>query len=290
MLKKGDTAGIVCCSDGIDERRRGSIARTKEQLEQLGLHTVESPFLYRRESLASGSPAERAEVLNQMYRDPGIRAIFDVSGGNLANQVLEYLDYELLRREGKEIWGYSDLTVLLNAVYAKTGCSSWLYQVRNLSGKEGEIQKKRMKRMMEEQDETALMPDDWEFLQGNRMEGVVLGGNIRCFLKLAGTEYFPDMENKILFLESYGGGIGVITSLLTQLRQMGVFRKIGGLLLGTFTELDEAEGKETIEKLVIEIIGTEKMAVARSMSVGHGEGSCGMHIGKKIRIGYCSHA
>lgn len=284
MLKKGDTVGIVCCSDGIDERRRESIVRTKEQLKQLGLHTAESPFLYRRESLASGSPVQRAETLNQMYRDPAIRAVFDVSGGNLANQVLEYLDYELIRNEKKEIWGYSDLTVLLNAVYAKTGCSSWLYQIRNLSGEEGDLQKKRWKRMLADQDESALMPDDWEFLQGNRVEGIVLGGNIRCFLKLAGTEYFPDMENKILFLESYGGGIGVITSLLTQLRQMGVFGRIGGLLLGTFTELDHAEGKEMVEKLVREIAATEKVAVARSMSVGHGGGSCGLHMGEKIRI------
>lgn len=284
MLKRGDTVGIVCCSDGIEEKNKDRIARTREQLEQLGLRTIESPFLYRRESLASGSPKERADILNQMYSNPEIHAIFDVSGGNLANQVLEYLDYDRIRTEKKEIWGYSDLTVLLNAVYAKTGCSSWLYQVRNLSGKEGAIQQERMERMLAEQDESALMPRDWKFLQGKGMEGIVLGGNIRCFLKLAGTEYFPELENKILFLESYGGGRGVITSLLTQLRQMGVFGKLKGLLLGTFTELDETEGRETVEKLVKEIAGTETMAVARSMSVGHGGNSCGLHIGERIDI------
>lgn len=283
MLKKGDTVGIVCCSDGMDRARMDRIERTKSCLKQIGLGTVESPFLYREKSLASGTPKERAQVINRMYADPDIRAVCDVSGGNLANQVLEYLDYDLIGESKKEFWGYSDLTVLLNTVYAKTGCSSWLYQVRNLSGAQGELQRTRLEQMLFRQDDSALQPSDWQFLQGERMEGIVLGGNIRCFLKLAGTEYFPDLCSKILFLESYGGGRGVITSLLTQLRQMKAFEKINGLLLGTFTELDAQEGKGAAEEIVREITGSS-LPIARSMSVGHGEDSCGLHIGTKMVI------
>ena len=71
------------------------------------------------------------------------------------------------------------------------------------------------------------------------MEGILLGGNLRCFLKLAGTPYFPDLDGKLLFLESLGGGPELIASLLAQLSQLGVFQKIAGLLLGTFTELSK---------------------------------------------------
>ena len=65
-----------------------------------------------------------------------------------------------------------------------------------------------------------------------------MGGNIRCFLKLAGTPYMPDTRGKILFLESNGGDRHRTAAAFSQLRQMGVFDEIAGLLLGTFTALD----------------------------------------------------
>ena len=76
------------------------------------------------------------------YENEQVKAIFDVSGGNLANQILEFLDFEH-KKSGVQFWGYSDLTVVLNALYTKAGKSSWLYQVRNLVGRDGE-DKKRM--------------------------------------------------------------------------------------------------------------------------------------------------
>lgn len=279
MLRPGDKVGFVCCSDGVSIGRTEHIERTKKYLEKMGLVVAESPFLYQKDSLAAGTPQERAESLHAMYRDPGIRAIFDISGGNLANQVLEYLDYDLIQSSDKELWGYSDLTVLLNAIYAKTGKASWLYQIRNLDREQGETQRKRWKEMLYTQDEKSLLPGEWRFLQGSWMEGVLIGGNIRCFLKLAGTEYFPDPGNKLLFLESYGGSEGVIASLLRQLKHMGIFKRANGLLLGTFTELDAAGGEEKIENLVRPVVPDENFPIARTRQVGHGADSRGLRIG-----------
>jgi muramoyltetrapeptide carboxypeptidase LdcA involved in peptidoglycan recycling len=76
----------------------------------------------------------------------------------------------------------------------------------------------------------------YDFLQGTEMEGIVVGGNIRCLLKLAGTEYWPDMKGKILLLESYGGETGAIATAFNQLELMGVFDEVAGVLFGTFTK------------------------------------------------------
>ena len=73
------------------------------------------------------------------------------------------------------------------------------------------------------------------------MEGIVVGGNLRCLLKLAGTEYFPDMKGKILLLEAYGGETGPIATSFNQLELMGVFEQVNGILLGTFTRYEAAE-------------------------------------------------
>lgn len=97
------------------------------------------------------------------------------------------------------------------------------------------------------------------------MEGILLGGNIRCLLKLAGTEFFPDLNGKLLFLESLEGGAGIVAAWLTQLKLMGVFKKINGLILGTYTELDHANGSTMIETLVHEIVNDPTLPVARTM-------------------------
>ena len=70
------------------------------------------------------------------------------------------------------------------------------------------------------------------------MSGPLIGGNIRCFLKLAGTEYFPDLTGKLLLLEACGGGEPQLLTYLSHLEQLGAFRKVSGILLGTFTKLD----------------------------------------------------
>lgn len=214
-----------------------------------------------------------------LYRDDRVRAVFDVSGGDLANEVLEFLDYDLIRNHPKPFWGYSDLTCVLNALYTKTGAVSGLYQLRNLVGEQGEMQQTRFRRsMLEGQDD--LYRADWRFLQGNAMEGMVIGGNIRCFLKLAGTPYLPDVSGKILFLESRSGGPDRIAACLAQLRQMGAFSNIRGLLLGTFTEMERTGAQPAVTELVRRVIGNAELPIAVTGQIGHGPDSRCLLIGK----------
>lgn len=84
------------------------------------------------------------------------------------------------------------------------------------------------------------------------MEGIVVGGNIRCLLKLAGTPYWPDMREKILLLESFGGKLPQMVTYLSQLNQMGVFKKVNGILLGTFTKMEEDNCQPDMAQLVLE--------------------------------------
>lgn len=292
--------GLVCCSDGLAVEKTDEIGRLKTVLAELGIVSVESPYLYRKDSnagnlfesrgnIASGTPKERAEALMRMYRNTEIDAVFDVSGGNLANQILPWLDFEIIKNSKKELWGYSDLTVLLNAVYTKTGNKGWLYQPRMLVGRAGEEQVSRFASMIAgtgagKIQQTSYYPDDWKFLRGEHIEGTLVGGNIRCFLKLAGTEYFPDLEEKVLILESLGGGYGVIASLLAQLQQIGAFEKVQGVILGTFTELDQQEGVEAVEQLVMEASGDIQVPVVRTMQIGHSSSSKALQIGNYIEI------
>ena len=109
----------------------------------------------------------------------------------------------MIAGSSKMLWGYSDLTTVLNGIYAKTGKESVLYQVRNLISGHGEEQKANFAGTFLGGGKD-LFRIRYRFLQKKEMGGVIVGGNIRCFLKLAGTEFLPDLQDKILLLESSG--------------------------------------------------------------------------------------
>ena len=129
------------------------------------------------------------------YRNDELVAIFDVSGGDLANGVLSYLDYDLMKRYPKPFFGYSDLSVVVNGLYTKTHHKTYLYQIRNLVSEDASKQQQWFKETLFHQKDT-LFQFDVEWIQGETLEGELIGGNIRCFLKLAGTPYLPSFEKK----------------------------------------------------------------------------------------------
>ena len=136
-MKKGDKIGIVACSNGLKESSRPEMEQLKITLENLGLTPVFSEYLYAKDGAESGTRQQRAEALMKFYRDEEIKGIFDVSGGDLANGVLPWLDYETIAKSGKMFWGYSDLTTVVNAITAKTGKPSLPDPESYLSGRRG---------------------------------------------------------------------------------------------------------------------------------------------------------
>ena len=123
----------------------------------------------------------------------------------------------------------------------------------------------------------------YHFLQGTHMSGPLIGGNIRCFLKLAGTEYFPDLTGKLLLLEACGGGEPQLLTYLSHLEQLGAFRKVSGILLGTFTKLDREKGPERVWELLQSFVPTE-LPVARTTFIGHGTDSRAAVIGSSYNF------
>lgn len=285
MLKKGDKIALVCNSNPRKETEREQIEQLVEKIEKIGLTAV-----YGRELYVALSGQERAKLLMDAYRDKEIKAIFDVSGGDLANGVLPYLDYEEIAQSSKIFWGYSDLTTLVNAIYAKTGRASVLYQIRNIvSDEHGEQQCEQFTHAILQAVDTpgAVMASnelfhvDYEMVQGDFLQGTVVGGNIRCLLKLAGTSYLPDLEGKVLLLEARSGLTAQVETYMTQLSQMGVFEKVSGVLLGTFTKLEAFSGMPRVEEILKPYI-REELPVAVTRNIGHGTDSKAIWIGKAI--------
>ena len=282
MLNYGDKIGIVCCSNGQKHYYAEKLKCLEATLLDIGLQPVFSNYIYEKTDIFSGTAKERAEALMEFYKDDSIKGIFDISGGDVANGVLSYLDYDVIANSSKMFWGYSDLTTVLNAIYTKTGKASVLYQIRNLLYDCKEVQITDFRNTVL-QSEADLFQWEYEFIQQREMHGVVVGGNIRCFLKLAGTEYMPDLNGKILLLESYSGTVAKMETYLCQLQQLGAFEKVAGILLGTFTEMESDKCVPGIAELVKRIAGKE-LPIAVTRKIGHGTDSKGIVIGTELEL------
>ena len=290
-LAKGDKVAIVCCSNGKSLSKKKEIENLKVILEEMSLIPVFSKYIYQKISLEevennlkgfpeSGSPLEKARELMEFYEDASIK---------------------------KQFCGYSDLTTIINAIYAKTQKVSVLYQIRNVLYEYSAQQKEDFiktcfakdlnniinndaVKMMEKNnlydlsvENSGLYQFPYKFYQGKTVEGIVVGGNIRCFLKLAGTEYFPDVTDKILLLEARSGNTAQIVTYFAQLEQLGVFKKVKGILLGTFTQMEREQPVSAVYSLLKRYIN-EELPVVKTEYIGHGEDSKAIQIGKKYKF------
>ncbi len=277
-MKTGERVAIVCCSNRRPKSERDKLQRLDQVLRGMGAVPVFSEQIYADEEKERPTGRERADQLMKFYKDDTIREIFDVSGGDIANEILPYLNYEVIAGSGKRFWGYSDLTTVINAIGRKSGNESVLYQVKNLVGAYSEIQQEEFRKYLFQESE-ALTRFSYQFIQKNSMRGVTVGGNIRCLLKLAGTPYWPDLQGKILVLEALGGRREQLITYLSQLEQLGAFEQAAGILLGTFTTMEREEGAAAVCELVRHFAGP-KMPIAKTQEVGHGEDSKAVVIGR----------
>ena len=267
--------GIAACSDSLSEDSLKSLDKLEMILHENNMQPVFCPYIFSNKTNIGVSGRHRAEALMDLYNNPEISDVFDVSGGDIANEVIPYLDFDLIKNSNKTFWGYSDLTTILNSINSKTGKSSVLYQIRNIVANE---ERRNDFFNYFNNKYNGLFDFPYEFIKGEKMSGITVGGNIRCFLKLAGTDCFPDLNGKILLLESFCGGTAQMITYLSQLKMMGAFDKINGIVLGTFTKLEKNYGYDIIINLVKQYCGN--LPIIKTKYIGHGVDSCAVEIGK----------
>ncbi|WP_368236196.1 S66 peptidase family protein [Clostridium perfringens] len=282
FLNKGDKIGIISCSNGLSIKNKSLIDELQLNLKSLDIEMVEGDTLYAKEyNLFSGTGEEKARALEKLFLDKDIKMIFDISGGDLANEVLDFLDFNLIKENPKPFFGYSDLTVLLNAIYSQCHITTYNYQLRNLIGKFKEEQMQNFKASFIEGKED-IFNLDYEWINGSHLEGIVVGGNIRCLLKLAGTKYMPDFKDKILFLESFSGNSAKMVTYITQYKNLGVFNEVKGIILGEFTEMERKNLKPDIVEILKRVIGEINIPILKTRDLGHGADAKCIPIGKYL--------
>ena len=92
-----------------------------------------------------------------------------------------------------------------------------------------------------------------------------------------------NIDKLVRLLEARSGGVSQMTTMLEQYLELGAAEQIGGILLGTFTQMDREGLRPGIEEIVMRMF-PERIPVARTRFVGHGPDARAIVIGKETRF------
>ena len=233
------------------------------------------------------SPEKRAADINWAFKDDEVKAIMCVKGGEDSNTILDYIDYEMIKKHPKIICGFSDNTSILNAIHEKTGLVTYHGPTfKSLTSWETGYAYKQFIKTFAENTESLIMGEPEEkytTIQAGQATGELVGGNLSLFTKLVCGKYAVNLQDKILFLEELGfeAAPEMVNSNIYYLKQNGVFDRIAGLWIGNY----EHPSKVSIEKIIKNAIGDEyKFPIIKSDNFGHIDKKIIIPIGTKAEI------
>ncbi|WP_288338705.1 LD-carboxypeptidase [uncultured Allobaculum sp.] len=200
-----------------------------------------------RSAMEPLSAQEKAEEFNQALRSMRYSWIFDLSGGNLANTVLPWLDYDAYRKSDAYYAAFSDGTCIVNALSTCAHKKALLF---------GLWQQENMKQAVDIIESGRASFDLMELSQDYfPRHARIYGGNMRCLLKLAGTGRMPALEDSYLLLESSSADLYSFESMCAQMAQTGLFTDLRGVIFGRFNRLEKQfENTEDAWKAMGEIL------------------------------------
>lgn len=223
-LKKGDTIRIIAPSGSLARLDDKNFKIAKQRFEEMGLKVTISKNSYNVDEYSSSTIDERIKDLHEAFLDSDVKMVICAIGGYNCIQLIDKIDYSIIKNNPKIIIGYSDNTALLNAIYTKTGLETYLGpNFTDFGVKLGfNYTLNYFKKIAFEneqiiiEDSNEFSDDQWYINQDNRKflpndgriivnegsaVGKIIAGNLCTLQLLQGTEYMPDLTDSILFLE-----------------------------------------------------------------------------------------
>ena len=275
-LRPGDRVAVIAPASGFD---RESFERG---LTLLGARyrTEYTEGVFERERYLAGSDARRLRELRAALDNPQTRAVFCARGGYGATRLLAALgDPPPLN---KLLVGFSDITAL----------HLWLQSHRRISI-HGPVLTQLPRLPLESRDRLfALLesPTPPPALRGTATyvsgiaEGPLLGGNLSVLTRLLGTPFMPALEGALLLLEDQGERPYRLDRMWTHLMLAGTFKRVRGIVLGSFTNCEEEKADYRSSELLRELALATGVPCAAGFPIGHGDQNEALPLGARARL------
>lgn len=291
-LEYGDEIRVIAPSSSLARVWKDVYNKAFSYLTAQGYKVTFSKNSSEIDEFYSSRIQSRVDDIHEAFADKNVKMIITCIGGFNVNQILPYLNYELIKANPKIICGYSDITALLHAIYVKTGLVTYHGPHFSTFGFdiEPEYTKSCFNSCLTESNEIVIKPSktskEYYVIQEGVCEGNIIGGNLCTLNLLQGTPYMPDLSEKILFIEDDNimGDYFIyeFDRNLQSLLQVGGADSIRGIVFGRFDESCKLD-KNAISKIITDKV-SPKIPVIFGVDFGHVFPMITFPIGGKVRI------
>ena len=277
-LEPGDTVGIVAPASPFDADLFDEGIKT---LESMGYRTYVPDDLFERNGYLAGSDGHRIDIFHRLWADSKIRAIVCARGGYGSMRLLPFLDFSLIQKNPKIIFGLSDISALLSVIYSRTGLVTFHGpMVTTLANAPIETREAMIAAISPDQPHK-LEIENGAAIHSGSASGRVCGGNLNTLNHLMGTPFAPDFRGHILFLEDRGEKPYRIDRMLTQMKQADCFQNLAGLILGDFIDCGSPQ---EIMKIFTEAFADASIPIVAGCEAGHGKQNLTIPLGLEATL------
>lgn len=282
FLRAGDNIHIVSPSGAIQP---GFIDGATKLLSSWGLKVTEGKYARTEYGRFSGTKDERVADLQQALDDPNVKAILCSRGGYGLAQIIDKIDFSSFAKSPKWLIGFSDITILHNAITA--------LGIASMHG----IMTKYLTELPEESDQITSFknllfgtPSNFSIKPEaeNRLgqaEGKLIGGNLSVMMGMRSTPFDLDFNNNILFIEDVGEKPYQIDRMMQSLRLSGVLKQISGLVVGQFSDYDEDPlMMQSVAEIILAAVSEYDYPVCFNFPAGHVDYNLSFVLGEQAEL------
>lgn len=280
-LASGDTIGLIAPSSNTWEDQEIHFAM--DILRSFGFNVKPGKYLFERHGYLAGIDKQRAADLNAMFADNNVDGIICLRGGYGSPRILPDIDYALIADNPKVFLGYSDVTALLNAIYARSGLMTFHGPIAKQNFSDYTLENFKKVLFNPEANIELATPPFFEPAEGhaekdNRLTvispgkatGRLIGGNLSLMVKLIGSPYEPDYKGKILFLEDVEEAPYRIDGMLTHLRLAQHLNDLAGIVFGKCTQCEATNANSlSVEHVLQDRLSDLGIPVLSGVMIGH---------------------
>lgn len=309
-LKRGDEVRVIAPARSLALLPESTTIIANKYFDGLGLTLSFGKHVREKDRFGSSSIESRLYDLHEAFSNPNIKAIFTVLGGYNVNQLLDEIDYDLIASNPKILCGYSDITALQNAIYAKTGLVTYSGLHYSSFGIEKGIKYSidYLQQCLFSEDCFSIMPSDtWSdegllenssndflmeneghwVLQAGEAEGTILGGNLCTFNLLQGTPFMPSLKDTVLFLEDDAltgadTAVSFDRDLQSLIHQPG-FDGVRAIIIGRFQK-ESNINYEILQSMIKNKKALRDIPIIANVDFGHTQPMVTFPIGGKMRM------
>ncbi len=284
-LREGATVGLVAPAGVL--RSIGMLDDSAQAVRDLGFEPRAGRHVLARNGFLAGTDRERADDLMAMFEDDSVAAILCVRGGWGCARILPLLDYDLIRAHPKPLIGYSDVTALLLAVYARAGLVTFHGPV-GISTWPGTTALSFLDvlvhgRALRIEGETNEARMEGATVRGGVAEGPLAGGNLSVIAGLAGTGFLPDFDGHVAFFEEIGEESYRLDRLFTQLELAGILREPAAVVFGQCRDCSDGGSAWTAEEVLRDHLFSYRCPAWIGAPIGHVSPVHTLPIGARVR-------